>query len=478
MIPDAPQAETPAEVTAHQVIITLGDRRYRIRGLEKNQSFELLKINLLVSRPAFDGAGEAMHVDSFDLYQQRPRGAFIKQAAVELGLKADVIKGDLSKILRKLETLQAEKIQAAQSPKEKAVTLDDAETKAALDLLKSSDLLTRIQNDFTRCGVVGEATNKLVGYLAAISRKLDTPLGVTIQSTSAAGKSALMDAVLAFMPAEARIKYSAMTGQSLFYMGETDLQHKVLAIVDDRTRTRRDHEMYLTLIDSLALLHQHQRPVRTINHSGQPIRYVEVTLDDIGTANYLAHEVLGRTLDELPPQTRKLLRLILALVAERCTAQEIKQSDYRFSRREIREHTSWGHTQLKIHLKRLEELEYLLVHRGGRGQSFVYELLYDGDTEDDQPHLSGLIDVEALRQKQVYDEKKSGQISERSGSGRPQVGGMSGGGRDDKNDRKPSEDKGLCDLEDKNPEKALIRPTKGNGSYRSYDPALNAKADD
>jgi len=28
------------------------------------------------------------------------------------------------------------------------------------------------------------------------------------------------------------VKYSAMTGQSLFYMGETDLKHKVLAIVE------------------------------------------------------------------------------------------------------------------------------------------------------------------------------------------------------------------------------------------------------
>ena len=32
-----------------------------------------------------------------------------------------------------------------------------------------------------------------------------------------------MEAVLAFVPEEERVKYSAMTGQSLFYMGETDL---------------------------------------------------------------------------------------------------------------------------------------------------------------------------------------------------------------------------------------------------------------
>ena len=59
--------------------------------------------------------------------------------------------------------------------------------------------------DFERCGVVGERTNKLVGYLAATSRKLEQPLAVVIQSSSAAGKSSLMDAVLSLMPEEERV---------------------------------------------------------------------------------------------------------------------------------------------------------------------------------------------------------------------------------------------------------------------------------
>jgi DNA primase catalytic core len=232
-VPPAPAPLIAAEVSDNEIRSVLGDRRYRIRGLDKNLAYDVLKVNLLVSRPSFDGAGESIHVDTFDLYQQRPRGAFIKQAAVELGVQEEVIKADLGKLLLKLEALQAAAIEAAQAHQDKTVTVDDEDAKAALDLLRSPDLLARIGNDFTRCGVVGETTNKLVGYLAAISRKLDNPLAVTIQSTSAAGKSSLMDAVLAFIPDEDRIKYSAMTGQSLFYMGETDLKHKVLAIVEE-----------------------------------------------------------------------------------------------------------------------------------------------------------------------------------------------------------------------------------------------------
>jgi DNA primase len=79
----------------------------------------------------------------------------------------------------------------------------------------------------------GRGDNKLVGYLGVVSRHLESPLAMIVQSSSAAGKSSLMEAVLAFLPDEQRVQYSAMTGQSLFYMGETDLKHKVLAIVEE-----------------------------------------------------------------------------------------------------------------------------------------------------------------------------------------------------------------------------------------------------
>jgi DNA primase len=143
---------------------------------------------------------------------------------------------------------------------------------------------------------------------------------------------------------------------------------------------------------------------------------------------------LGRTLDELPPQTRVLLSFLVGMVERECTAQGTRRVEYRFSRRQVREHTRWGDTQLKIHLARLVELEYLLIHRGGRGQSFEYELLYDG-VSDEAPHLSGLIDVGVLRTASAlpmscdYDAQRSGQNAHRSGVGRPLVGPQSGAGR-------------------------------------------------
>jgi DNA primase len=444
------------------------------------------------------------------------------KTAFELGANPDDIKADMGLLLVKLETLQAEKMDALLAPENLPPVMTPKQEKTALALLKDPSLLSRILTDFNACGVVGEAVNTLVGYVAAVSRKLAKPLAVMIQSSSAAGKSSLMDAVLNLVPEEERVQYSAMTGQSLFYMGETCLKNKILAIaeeegaenasyalkllqsegevsiastgknamtgaletqehrvegpvmllltttaidideelmnrclvltvnesreqtqaiqiiqrqkrtlagllasaekdsltqlhqnaqwllktlavvnpfadklsfLDNQTRTRRDHEKYLTLIDSIALLHQHQRETKSITHRGQVIEYIEVTLDDIAVANAMANEVLGRTLDELPPQTRTLLSLIYTMAQANCRQLKITQQAYRFSRRDIREYTDWGNTQLKVHCQRLEEMEYLIVQRGGPGKSSVYELAWQGEGEQGSPFVLGLADL-------------------------------------------------------------------------------------
>jgi DNA primase catalytic core len=488
--------ECEAKIAGDDITLEYEDRRYRVRGLRKNLSSELLKINLLAAR------GDGFHVDTLDLYSSRQRAAFVKLAAAELGTNEETIHKDVGRVLRKLEELQQEAIRKALEPAKPKIKMTEEERGEAISLLQDPHLLERILEDFHKCGIVGEETNTLVGYLAAVSRHLDSPLAVVVQSSSAAGKSSLMEAVLAFVPEEERIQFSAMTGQSLYYMGEMDLKHKVLAVVEEEgasrasyalkllqsegtlsiastgkepstgklvthqykvegpvmiflttpaidldeellnrclvlsvnedreqtqaihklqreqqtleglirrqerkeivrrhqnaqrllkplyvanpyaneltfpdncTRMRRDHVKYLTLIRVIALLHQHQRPINT----ARGVTYIEATGEDIQTADRLMKELLARSLDELPPQTRKLLSLIEAMVAGR--------TGFLFSRRDVRDHTGWGATQIRIHLDRLREMEYLIAHHGGRGLSYVYELNLAGEND----HLAG-----------------------------------------------------------------------------------------
>ncbi len=500
-----------------------GDRKWRVRPVDKKHSVSALKVQLRVVCEASAAHAEprSFYLDTVELYAAKQRDTFVKQAAAELDVEESVVRRDLGAILMELEAEREAEAEAALQPAA-PIAMTEIERDEAMELLRDPRLLDRIVEDLGRTGIVGEETNKLLGYLAATSRKLEEPLAIVIQSSSAAGKSSLMDAVLSLMPEEERVQYSAMTGQSLFYMSGQDLKHKILAIVEEEgaerasyalkllqsegeltiastgkdpatgrlvtetyrvegpvmifltttaievdeellnrclvlavdegreqtlaiharqrqsqtlegrierqerqrirrahrnaqkllkplvvvnpfapelsfashvTRTRRDHMKYLTLIRAVALLHQMQRPVKTQVHREQRIEYIEVTREDIEVANRLAAVVLGHSLDELPPQTRRLLELVHAMVLARMEREGVAQHEVRFTRRDVRESTQWGSTQLKVHLGRLEDLEYVLAHRAGRGAGrgivLLYELAYDPNWAGSGANWSG-----------------------------------------------------------------------------------------
>jgi DNA primase catalytic core len=534
-----PSPNTPAAsalvMRGEHGFLEIDGREYRVGGLEKTLGSDGLKVALRLK------VGDRFHLDSLDLARDADRRRFVERAAEETGVSADVLKRDVGRLLLALEQAQVELARPAEKASS-VVRLTEAERAEAFAWLTAPDLVGRLRAAFHKAGIIGEENNTLLAYLAGVSRLLERPLAIIVQSASAAGKTTLMDAVLAFFPEEERIKYSAMTGQSLYYLGETNLKHKILAIVEEagaekasyalkllqsegeltiastgkdpatgrmetqvyrvegpvmimltttaidldeelqnrcltlsvdespeqtakihtlqrerrtlaglvakaertellrvlrnaqrlltavdvlnpyapsltfpsgRTRNRRDHEKYLTLIDSIALLHQHQRPLVRHEMGGRTLEYVPVTLDDIALANELAPEVLGRSLDELPPQTRRLLGHIRSLVKAKGEAA--------FSRRELREACGWSLTQVRAHLERLIELEYLELRHGRLGSSFVYELMVNPEAPENVAHI-GLIDVADLRH--AYDGRVAGFEVGVAG----QTGGVAGGG--------------------------------------------------
>jgi hypothetical protein len=91
--------------------------------------------------------------------------------------------------------------------------------------------------------------------------------------------------------------------------------------------------------------------------------------------------------------------MIHEMVETRCKELNIDPKEHHFSRRDIREWTRWSDSQIKRHIKQLEELEYLYSVQGKKGKEYVYELLYSGGGEDGKPFLMGLIDIEQLKEK-------------------------------------------------------------------------------
>ncbi len=516
--------QTLYKETDHGFMVGFGDRQYEIKGIQKNQT--QLKVTVKASTDVT--GNRPFELTTIDLYSSRSRIWFGKLCADLFEADEALIKEDIGRLLALVEDFK---------PKQKQESIAEptrAEKEAAMALLKSPKLFDEILADLETLGVVGEKTNKIVCYLAAISRKLNKPLSVLIQSRSSAGKSTLQNAILKLVPDEDYESYTRVTDQALFYKKEDSLVHKILAIEEDagvggaaysirniqsagkitvavtgkdpgtgkmetedhtvygpvgimlttttseldqetasrfmvltidesakmtqaihqkqrqaRTLaglirnsktaavikkhhtaqrqlvpvavvnnfdqylsyptgnlvTRRDHDKYLGLIDAIAFLRQHQRKTKTVNVDGQPIEYIEVTLEDIDLANRLANEVLGRSLDELAAPSATLLDAIYNMVKEISEQRNICLEEVHFNRRQIREYISWTDWQIRTHIKQLEDLEYVYVRMGARGKEYSYAMNYNGQGQQGKRFYLNLTPVEEIKKLLKKDKK-------------------------------------------------------------------------
>jgi DNA primase len=515
------------EQTEFGLRAAFGGRSYEVRGIAANGQ----KLKATVKGIAGEGASKRFFVDTVDFYSARSRGFLVKGLSDLFSEPQDVVLKDLDRIME-----QVEKHREREDKTAEPAQMSEKERDEALSFLKNPDLFSEILDDFETLGYTGEETNKLLCYIAAVSRKMDEPLSVMIQSRSAAGKSFLQDTVLSLVPEDETIKYTRLTDQALFYKEPGSLRHKILAIeeldgmggaiysirsiqsskkitiaytgkdpvsgklkteentvegplmifitttadeIDGETasrfvflsidesaemtekilkkqrerhtiagmlgglkaerirakhknanrllrpvrivnpyaglltfpskslRARRDHTKYLNLILAVACLFQYQRKHKSLEHEKESIDYIEVTLSDIEKANAIAGEILGRSLDELAPPSRRLLGLIREMVLLKSKKKDTAPESFRFTRRDIRHFSGWSDYQVKTHIKQLEDLEYIYPQAGKKGKEYVYELLATCDIPDDKPFLIGLTGMDELA-KRAFDAGISG----------------------------------------------------------------------
>ena len=196
-----------------------------------------------------------------------------------------------------------------------------------------------------------------------------------------------------------------------------------------------------------------------------------MTLSDIALANRLAHEVLGRSSDELPPQTRRVLGMIETFVTERMQQQALLRSDVRFTRRELRARCGMSDAAIRVHLERLVAMEYVRLVAGKNGQRFEYELLFDGALERSAPQMMGLIEVEVLRaahpESSTTTPTSQGQMPHLAPSLQGARTELVGTSQSDESTANPGETPADGEIDGIEPETAHYRPVSMNGHSRN-----------
>ncbi|MBI5780788.1 MAG: toprim domain-containing protein, partial [Rhodocyclales bacterium] len=171
-VPAAPKPALACRAANGQVTLARGGRTYTVRGLEKNMSFDLLRVNVTVR------SAVGLHVDTLDMLSARQRVAFEKAASAELACGEAVVHDDLGALLMALQDLQDDAIKKALAPAPTTPEMTAEARADALELLHDPRLVERIVSDFAAYGIIGEGLNTLTGLLASLSRKLEHPLAV------------------------------------------------------------------------------------------------------------------------------------------------------------------------------------------------------------------------------------------------------------------------------------------------------------
>ncbi|MBI2931407.1 MAG: hypothetical protein HYY16_07125 [Planctomycetes bacterium] len=199
-----------------------GRRRYLVQAISQDNPRHLRAlVRAIGSTPG------RFHLDALDLYSARDRQAFVREAALLFGEDPSLVEADLGRIIPLAED------HLARRPGSATVEIGEEARNEALEFLRDSRLLDRILEDFEKLGLVGEEPNKLVGYLIAVSRKMDEPLSMLILSRSAAGKSTLAEAIATLTPPEDTIRLTRLTGQALFYQKHQSLRQKLLVVEEE-----------------------------------------------------------------------------------------------------------------------------------------------------------------------------------------------------------------------------------------------------
>jgi len=531
--PASPGGASSEALAKEGLVFTYGLRSYQILGLEKGT--RKLRATVRVQH-----AGK-LHVDTLDFYSSRSRRILAQDLCRIFDESPETIEADITRLLQACEAAEEQK--PSEAEKNIVATISPQDRKEAEEFGKSPDLIDRILADFETCGLVGEEPNKLLAYLAATSRKTDEPLSVLVLSSSGAGKTALQDTALLFVPPEELVKLTSLSGKALFYKERHALTHKVLSLEegdgaqeatyairnlisagelviestikdlatgrlttmenrvegptsvfitttdpeidpetksrffvtsidegrdqtrrilvfqrkrqtldglvgdmaadlilkrhrnfqrllkplvivnpfadqlaygDDRLQGRRDQPKYLNLIKAVAFLRQMQPPspkgyggqgskIKYATRDGKQVAYIEIDVDDVRVANTLAHEILGKSLDELSRPGRSLLLQLDEMVekaAERLTKEspdhKPRRTSISFTRREIREFSGWAHTRVHRYLKELIELEYVLIDSGRNGTLCRYRLAYEGQGKNGERFMLGLTNPDDL----------------------------------------------------------------------------------
>jgi len=167
-------------------------------------------------------------------------------------------------------------------------------------------------------------------------------------------------------------------------------------------QARREHQMYLTLLNCITLLNQFQR--EKVYKDGET--YIKTHPIDIALCNFLARFIFSRSLEHLPPQTTLFMISLVKHFLEEAKKSMIEFEQIWFYRKDARDITNLSNTRTHEHINRMVDHEILTSRRDANGISYRFLVRPHDDGSIDHLNLVRIAEIlkhASKKERQEYD---------------------------------------------------------------------------
>jgi len=230
-------AVKPSEIATHPASSLDTSNPYKLRYATDTaiyyvqggvpSSLDQLKIMLVVEHPT-TGLKSRNKVDFFEEKQVEK---LCKDVSEKLGLRSDLLAGDLYRLTDLLETYREESQQRPETTNSIPV-LTIKERQELEGFLKQPGLTKKLNELLGKSGIVGEERNRIFLLLIAISHKMPETLHALIQGSSGSGKTRLLKQISDCMPPESVTKLTRLSDKVLYNFPEHYFVNRLLSLED------------------------------------------------------------------------------------------------------------------------------------------------------------------------------------------------------------------------------------------------------
>lgn len=228
LLPGQMAADSKLDSThAHKLRYVTATAHYYVQG-GVPKAVDTMKVMLVVEHPVTSMKSR----NRVDLYEDKQVEKLSKEVSEKLGLRRDLLEGDLYRLTDELDSYREEQLLQQETKAASLPVLTARERSEQEAFAKQPKLIKRLNELLGSAGIIGEERNRIFLLLVAISHKMPETLHALVQGSSGSGKTRLLKQITDCMPKESVTRLTRLSDKVLYNYPEDYFVNRLLCLED------------------------------------------------------------------------------------------------------------------------------------------------------------------------------------------------------------------------------------------------------